>query len=139
MLWSELYDSTHRPTQENFCDYVGNDLWQQMNAYLQETYNVSPLMAYSHDVWQKGWNVKYRKRGRSLCTLYPMQGYFIALVVVGKREIDEAELLIPFCGEYIKALFHETVFGYSGKWMMVEVKSADVMDDLKKLIAIRAK
>lgn len=30
--------------------------------------------------------MKYRKSGRSLCTLYPMDGHFVALVVIGEHE-----------------------------------------------------
>ena len=137
MQWSERYDGGHQPTQENFCEYIGNDLWQQMNTYLQETYNVSPKVVYSGCSWQKGWNVKYQKGGRSLCTLYPMQGYFVTLVVIGNREIDEAELLIALCGEYVKTLFYKSIFGHQGKWMMVEVEDTDVLGDVKKLIALR--
>jgi AraC family transcriptional regulator len=55
----------------------------------------------------KGWNVKYRKGGRALCSLYPKQGYFLALVP------------------------------YEGKSNAFEVSSEDVLQDVKNLIALR--
>ena len=55
----------------------------------------------------KGWNVKYKKSGKSLCTLYPKQGYILALMPVGLREMNEAELLMPSCTQYTRTLFEQ--------------------------------
>jgi hypothetical protein len=38
--------------------------------------------------------VKYQNSGKSLCTLYPMEGYFIALVVIGAKEEEEVEMAL---------------------------------------------
>lgn len=137
MEWSELYNRFHQPAKENFSEYVNDDLWQELNSYLKETYHTLPQIGYSGCSMQKGWNVKYRKIGRSLCTLYPMQGYFITLVVIGEREMNEAELLMPLCSEYTQKLFRQTVSGYGGKWMMIEVIKPDVLNDVKKMIELR--
>lgn len=138
MVWSEQYDSVHKPTDENIREFVNNDLWQELNSYLQETYNALPQMTYSGCSMQRGWNVKYKKRNKSLCTLYPMPGYFIVLVVIGIRDINEAEFLMPICSEYTQNLFKQTISGYGGKWIMIDVKSKDILDDVKKMIALRA-
>ena len=138
MTWSEQYGNSHQPTDKNIQEFINNDLWSVLNTYLQETYNIMPKIVYSSCSMQKGWNVKYKKSGKSLCTLYPMQGYYIALVVIGNRELDEAELLLPLCGEYIQTLFRQTAAGYGGKWLMIDVRSVEILDDVKKLIALRA-
>ncbi len=138
MVWSEQYDSVHKPTDENISTFVRNDLWQELNSYLQETFHALPKMMYSGCSMQRGWNVKYQKRNKSLCTLYPMSGYFIALVVIGIHEINEAEFLMPLCSEYTQNLFKQTSSGYSGKWIMIDVKSKDILEDVKKMIALRA-
>lgn len=137
MVWSEQYDSARQPTEENIREFINNDLWQELNIYLQETYDTLPQTTYSGCSMQKGWNVKYRKKGKSLCTLYPMQGYFIALVVIGVREMNEAELLMPLCSEYTQNLFEQTVSGYGGKWLMIEVKNRDILNNVKNLIGLR--
>ncbi len=102
-----------------------------MNAWLQETFRSTPEIAYSKCAAQPGWNVKYRKGGRSLCTLYPMSGYFIALVVVGSKEMTEAGLLIPSCCAYTQNLFEATRFSCGGKWMMLDVNNPEVLEDVK--------
>lgn len=138
MQWSELYDNTHPPTDENIQEFINNNLWYNINTYLENTYRTPPKKTYSGCSMQRGWNIKYKKGGKSLCTLYPMKGYFIALVVIGMREMNEAELLMPLCTEYTQTLFKQTISGHSGKWMMLDVKSIDILNDVKGMIALRA-
>ena len=85
----------------------------------------------------KGWNVKYKKGGKALCTLYPKQEYFVALVAVGAKEIAEADLMIPFCDQYTQDVYNRTKFGRAGKSLPIEVTSEPILRDVKNLIALR--
>lgn len=87
---------------------------------------------------QRGWNIKFKRAGRSLCTLYPMEGYFIALVVIGERERAETELMLPSCTEYLQKPYKETKAGMGRKWLMIHVTDEAVLEDVKKCIAIRS-
>ena len=80
MKWNEVFNTGHIPTYENIREYIGEGKlnWDELTDYIQEAYNVKPQMDYSSCSAQPGWNVKYKKSGKSLCTLYPMNGYFIA-------------------------------------------------------------
>lgn len=138
MEWSQLYTQTRQPDFEEIGAFIENPLWGELNSYLQQKYKVSPKIEYSKCAAARGWNVKYQKSGRSLCTLYPMQGFFIVLVVIGNREMTEAELLMPCCCEYTQKLFQAVRFSCGGKWLMMQVKAADVLEDAVKLIGIRA-
>lgn len=137
MEWSDRYNQIQQPTGEEISDFISSDLWQTLNTYLQDTYHVLPKTVYSKCSMQRGWNVKYQKGGRALCSLYPMQGYFIALVVIGSREMNEAELMMPMSSEYTKDLFARTPAGYGGKWLMIEVRDGDILRDVENLISLR--
>lgn len=142
MLWSELYDGGQKPSDHQINDFVNTPLWDDLANQLQQTYHVQPKMAYSccsmdNGSW-KGWNVKYKKSGKSLCTLYPKQGYFTALIAVGASESVEAELLIPFCDEYTQQVYRQAVFSAGYKPLAIDVTSKDILDDVETLIALRA-
>lgn len=139
MQWSELFDNSCQPANNQIKEFIGTYLWDELAKFLQQTYNVQPKLSYSCCSMQKGWNIKYKKSGKSLCTLYPMQGYFIALIVVGKKEVAEADFLIPLCNEYTQELYYQTQFGTGGKWLMMNVTSEDILNDVKNLIALRTK
>lgn len=83
------------------------------------------------------WNIKYKKNGKSLCTLYPMEGHFIALVVIGSHEIAEGELPMLLCSDYVQTVFKNTKTGNAQKWLMLDVQDREIMDDVFSLINLR--
>lgn len=139
MEWSLLYSNGKPPTFEQVAEYIDCSLWSEMNSRLQVAYQIEPIMEYSRCSMQRGWNIKYKKSGKSLCTLYPMSGYFVVLVVIGDKEMQEAEFLISLCSSYVQNIFKNTKSGQGQKWLMIEVRDAGVIDDIWALINLRKK
>lgn len=137
MDWNLLYSNVTPPTWEQVTEYIGSPLWAEFNERTQSAYQIKPCMEYSRCSMQAGWNIKYKKGGKSLCTLYPMQGYFIALVVVGSHELTEAEFLMPQCSDYVQTVFKNTKTGNGQKWLMLDVRDRGIMDDVFRLINLR--
>lgn len=141
MLWSELYGDDHEPTAKEIKEFVETQLWNDLTDSLQQTYKVQPKLFYSGCSMQggywEGWNVKYKKSGKALCTLYPKQGYFVALVPLGAKEAAEAELLLPLCDAYTQNVCDQTKAGTVGKSLAIEVKSESILRDVKNLVALR--
>lgn len=143
MEWSELYGSSREPDDENIRAFIGasEPLWKELKSYLEDTYQVSSKMSYSKCSAQPGWNVKYRKGGKSLCTLYPVKDCFIVLVVIGTREEAEVEAAVTLgvFSDYLCRLYQGTAFSCGGRWLMISVTDQAVLEDVKRLIAIRVK
>ena len=137
MDWNMLYSNVTPPTWEQVTEYICSPLWADFNERIQSAYQIKPCMEHSRCSMQAGWNIKYKKSGRSLCTLYPMQGYFIALVVVGSREFTEAEFLMPQCSDDVQTVFKNTKTGNGQKWLMLDVRDREIMDDVFRLINLR--
>ncbi|MDR1631207.1 MAG: DUF3788 domain-containing protein [Oscillospiraceae bacterium] len=139
MEWAKHYTADRRPTESEIAEFIGNPLWEEMHTFLHGGYGAAPTYSYSGCSAQPGWNVKYQKAGRSLCTLYPMPGFFIALVVIGAKEMHEAELLMPLCSADTQELFAHTPFSAGGKWLMLQVTSPEIFEDVKRLVQVRRK
>ncbi|MTI55722.1 DUF3788 domain-containing protein [Geosporobacter ferrireducens] len=139
MEWNILYDPNNPPTLDDISKYVGSELWENLNAFLEGGYKIQPKFSYSRCSMQPGWNVKYQKSGKSLCTLYPMEGFFIALVVIGNKESFEAELMLPSFSKYTQSLYHNTAFSAGGRWLMINVTEPAILEDVISLVQIRAK
>lgn len=138
MEWSKIYGPDNQPGLDDISNFVNMDLWRELNSYLQQTYDIRPKPAYSKCSMQPGWNLKYSKGGKALCTLYPMMNCFFVLVVIGNREMNEAEFIIPLCSEYIRELYKNTVSSTMGRWLMINVTNHMILKDVTKLIGIRA-
>lgn len=138
MKWHQLYDAGREPDMKQIGEYIGSGLWEELCAHLEEEYKTSPKIEYSGCSMQPGWNVKYKKGGRALCTLYPAEGYFTCMVSIGNREAAEAELLLTACTPYVKDLYERTG-GYNGsRWLMIDVTEPEILDDTINLIGTRA-
>lgn len=137
--WNTLYGCDREPTLAEISGFINSSHWEALNAYLQDSYHTQPKLSYSKCSAQPGWNVKYSKSGKSLCTLYPMEGYFIALVVIGNKETPEAELLLPALSADVRALYQNVPFACGGKWLMISILNAELLSDVIKLINIRVR
>lgn len=139
MNWSQLYPKTISPELSQIGAYIASPLWGELCAHLQEQYGVSPRVEHSRCSGAPGWNVKYKKSGRALCTLYPAEGYFTAMVSIGCQEAMEAELLLSACTDYLQELYRNAQPFNGGRWLMIEVRSPEILVDVKRLIALRMK
>lgn len=143
MKWNELFNEHLTPSSEDMKDFIGaaEENWNDLTQYIENTYEAKPKTEYSRCSMQPGWNVKYKKSGKSLCTLYPMQDYFIALVVIGPKEQDEAEAAMEagVFSTYVKELYKKTNGSAIGRWLMIEVKDKSILNDIKILMDMRVK
>jgi AraC family transcriptional regulator len=130
-------NGNRKPFLETIDSYVNSYLWEQLREHLELAYQSYPVLEFSKCSAQHGWNVKYKKSGRSLCTLYPEVNHFFTLIVIGQHEQEEFERNLPFFSSYIQNLYHETKSGIGQKWLMIDVREDVVLEDVKRCIAIR--
>ena len=123
---------------EDVADYVANPLWDAFIRFVDEAYGAQPRIEYSRCGAAPGWNVKYKARGRALCTVYPHDGFFICMVSVGSKEKPEAEGLLPVCDPYVRALYERSADSSMGRWLMIEVTSEAILRDAEALMMLRA-
>ena len=68
-----------------------------------------------------------------------MEGYFIALVVVGSKEEEGMEMALGTFTPDVQELYRKTSFSCGGRWLMIAVKDRSVLEDIKSIIAIRVR
>lgn len=143
MKWNELFNENLTPSSKDIKDFIGSAEanWNDLTEYIENTYQAKPKTEYSRCSLQPGWNVKYKKSGKSLCTLYPMQDYFISLVVIGPKEQDEAEAAMEagVFSPYVVELYGKTSGSAMGSWLMIEVRERSILNDIKILMDMRVK
>ncbi len=133
--WNKM-DRGFEPNINMVSEYIRNQEFDKLYEYLVEQYAVSPTFEYS-GCSVPGWNIKFKKAGRNLCTIYPMEGYFVILIVIGKKEKEEFEQNFSSFSPYLQDLYTNTKEGMGQRWLMIEVEDADIIEDVKKCISIR--
>lgn len=134
----DIKDISHAPSLGEIGAYIGLPLFDTFCLYMDTEYKAIRKIEYSKDVWARGWNVKFKKAGKSLCVVYPKNGYFTVLVVVGNKEKECVENLLPHLSKEIQELYLNTKEGNGQRWLMIDVYSDDcVYGDVLQLIHIR--
>ena len=135
---TDLLDKTLQPTLAELGAYIGNPLFDTLCRFLERAYQPQCKIEFSGDSNLMGWNVKFRKAGRALCALYPKAGYFSVLVVVGRKEKERVEAVLPTLSAQMQALYHSTKEGMGQRWLMTDLYSEDCLyRDILTLIQIR--
>jgi hypothetical protein len=135
-----ILDGSHIPDHDEIDSYINipeRELWMQINSFIKERYKAEPRIMYSKCAGKPGWNVKYQRSGKSICTLYPERDGFITLVVVTLDLLPIIEALYdeltPGIRDTIKGArpFNGTV------WLMLQVNSEAALADEKQLLILK--
>lgn len=136
---SIISNMDNMPEMSEISVYVNSVLWDELIEFIESTYNVMPQREYSRCSEAPGWNIKYRKSGRSICTLYPQKNKFECLITIGRKESAEMEFVLPLCCDYIQKLYANAGGLNGAKWLMCEVKDREIFENVKNLILLRTK
>lgn len=134
----DLMDKDCCPTLEEVGEYTGNPLFTQFCAQMKAQYKCSGKIEYSACSWEKGWNIKFRKAGRTLCTIYPKEGYFRVMVVIGTKEKEAVQAELADYTAELREIYGQTKEGNGQKWMTIDLEDeGGLYRDVLRLIEIR--
>lgn len=128
------------PTAEELTNLVGKSLyeiWDSLIALIDENYDMERLWNSGGKVWK--YEYKYRRGGKTLCSLYARENRIGFMVIFGKDErakfeADKADYL-----EETRAVYAQAQTYHDGKWMMFEPKDTSMFNDFLKLLSIKRK
>lgn len=113
------------------------DRWQALNTFIQERYRSHPKITYSKCSAQPGWNVKYQKAGKSICTLYPEPRRFIVLVVVTLAMVPLIEAIAAQLEPELLAIVKSAKPFNGTLWLMLPVESDGMLESVKELLLLK--
>lgn len=135
-----ILDGSHTPAYDEIVDYINlpaRELWRQINHFIQQEYKALPRIMYSKCSGKPGWNVKYQRSGKSICTLYPEKDSFVVLVVITLDLLPMVEALYEEFTEEVR----ETIRGakpFNGTlWLMLQVNSEEALNNVKQLMLLK--
>lgn len=130
----------YTPTEDEMKHYIRNHLWEIFSNDMKNTYRIIPKFEFSKCNWEHGWNVKFKKGSRSLCTVYPRENYFTVLVVIGKKEKAPFKAILSTLDTDIQQIYKETPEGNGQKWLMIDLEDHNKRyEDVLRIIEIRSR
>ena len=143
-MHERMMDKATQPSEEEMSSWIGQpiaDAWIALRRFLEQTYKIVPI--FNAGGKRYGWNLQYRSGRRPLCEMYPEQGSFTALVILGKVELDQAMDSVEIFGSTVRRALAESPRYHDGCWMYIRVSDAltcrQDVQDIEALISIKRK
>lgn len=136
MKWSELYPKENPPVLSDVTAWVDSPLWEEFLAWMSGR-GMMTALEYSRCGMDPGWNVKGKKKSKAICALYPRQGFFTYLVVLGPRLVPLAEGLMEDCTPETRQRFSEASPMGGSRWVVLDVTGPELLEDAKRLSALK--
>lgn len=135
-----MIDGGHTPAEKEIADFIGkpaDGAWVELRRFLEENYGITPEMMFGGA--KHGWEVRYRKSGKTLVTLTPEKGAVRVLIVLGKQESEKALSMRKELSAKMYKLIEDTKQLHDGRWLWIRLYATKDADDVKKLLPIKRK
>lgn len=134
----DLQDKNYSPAITEISEYVRNPVFMQFYSEIKNTYQCNEKIEYSSCSWEKGWNVKFKKAGKTLCTIYPKEGFLKIMVVIGPKEKALVEEMLSDCTAELNDIYRQTQEGNGQRWLMIDLEEkGNLYNDILQIIKIR--
>lgn len=128
------------PTPEAIESLIGKEFWQIWNALcllIEQQYEMERLWNSGGKKWV--YEYKFRKGGKTLCALYAKENCLGFMIILGQNERDKFEMQREQFSKETQLLYDKATIYHDGKWIMFELKSTKLFNDIERLLHIKRK
>ncbi len=128
------------PSQSTMTDLLGQPLfevWQKLCVVIDEKYEMERLWNAGGKNWI--YEYKYRRGGKTLCSLYAKDNRIGFMIIFGKNEREKLEEIRDTLSDAVCRRYDEAKTYRDGKWVMFEPTDTSEFDDYMKLLAVKRK
>ncbi len=111
------------------------DVWKDLCFMIDEKYEMEHLWDHGGKAWT--YEYKYRRGGKTLCTLYARENDIGFMIILGKEERVKFEGIRETLSEEVQRNYDEAKIYHDGKWVMYHPKDASMFDDFLQLLAVK--
>ena len=138
MEFRRLLNKDHQPTNQEIIAAIGEgQSWLNLIEYIDQSYDFSAELVFYGQKY--GWTLRYRKKNKTLVSLFPEQGAFSVLIVLGKKEVEKVMDVLNELSSPTQNVIKNTKQLHDGKWLWIRVFGSKEVDDVKLLINAKRK
>ncbi|MFQ5761995.1 MAG: DUF3788 domain-containing protein [Candidatus Bathyarchaeia archaeon] len=135
-----ITDKTHKPTEDEIISFIGaraKGAWLEIRHFLEDRYDLVPETVFYGAKY--GWTIRYRKGGKTLCSLFPEEGGFTVLIVLGKEESEKTLSMYDELSSKVRRLLADARQLHDGRWLWIRLLTTSDAEDVKKLLQVKRK
>lgn len=128
------------PSNKEIEELIGlskSNIWNSLTENIDSLYDMDRTWNKGFGDW--GYEYKYRRGGKTLCTFYAKKDIANVLIILGKAEREKFELQRDAFSEQILALYDMTKTYHDGKWLWIPLDEKLSAEDIFNLLKIKRK
>ena len=128
------------PSQSTMTELLGQSLyevWQALCLTIDEKYEMDRIWNNGGKNWI--YEYKYRRGGKTLCSLYAKSNCIGFMIIFGKDERIKFEEIRDTLSNAVCRRYDEAKTYHDGKWVMFEPTNTAEFNDYMKLLTIKRK
>ena len=136
MLKGVFTDRDHIPTLDEIRGVLGPCYawWERLTQFVERADQVEGCWS----MWgpkQSGWKLRYKRKGRAVAALYPLENRLIVEIVLGKMQAERAMKLD--LEDKWNSLLRETPQLRDGRWLYFTVLTESDVEVIERLIRLK--
>jgi hypothetical protein len=139
MPYERLLNKGRKPDQHEIEKTIGNKLsyWLEIHQYIEKNYDFTQELVFFTKKY--GWAIRYKRQGRTMSYFFPEQGAYSVLLILGKKESEEVNLMKDKLNEQVKLVFDNTEQLHDGRWLWIRVLTKSDVYSIKVLLSAKRK
>ena len=128
------------PSESDLTELLGQSLievWQDLCKAIDEKYDMDRIWNTGGRNWK--YEYKYRRGGKTLCSLFTREKRIGFMVIFGKDERTKFDSIRDTLPAAICRRYDEAAVYHDGKWVMFEPEDSSEFDQYMKLLAVKRK
>lgn len=113
--------------------------WDELVGFVNENYEMDELWTAGKPGGNFYKELKFRRGGKTLITLYLREGFFLAMIILGKAERGKFEERMAEFSPKLCEIYENTKTYHDGKWLILEMQDNSLVADAAKLLLIKRK
>jgi hypothetical protein len=136
-----MLDRGKQPDAASVARWVGRDnyrRWTHLIEFIEANYPgvFKPDWLFAGKKY--GWWLRFKK-SKSFCSLIPERGRLVVQIVLGAKEREETEKILPDLSPRIRKTYAEATTYHDGKWLAIVADRDEMLDGIKQLLTIKRK
>ena len=119
MARERFLNRDEQPSESDIRKRIGKEVlpvWDDVRNFLEEQFSdYQPELTFYNE--QEGWAIRYRSGLQHLCTLFPEQGAFLALIPLDPQEDQKAAEMIDYFNARLRDLLSRPSSLPQGRWL----------------------
>jgi hypothetical protein len=141
VIGERMLDGSRQPDAESVAQWLGAQncrRWTYLIEFIESNYPGVFKPDWLFGGKKYGWGLRFKK-SKSFCTLIPERGRLVVQIVLGGKEREETEKILPELSPGVRKTYADATTYHDGKWLAIVADRDNVLDDIKRLLANKRK